>query len=83
MLPLASLVEWDALAKVAVIGLIGGVGIVAAFGFALVGLARIERGREQGGGAVAQASGVAMVALGAAFCLAALVLGAIAMFDKS
>jgi hypothetical protein len=83
MLALAStIVIWSALGQEALVALIGGVGVVAAFGLCLLGLNARNRAREQSGAAMSVA-GVAMLTLGAAVCVAALVIGFIAMTHKS
>ena len=77
---LASLVDTTALWKIVVAGVVGGVGVVMAFGFVLVGTSRLESMR--GGSAGARTAYVLLIAIAAAFCLAALVVGVLAMTKK-
>jgi hypothetical protein len=76
----SSLVDTTALWKIVLAGFAGGAGVVIAFGFVLLGSARLGDGR--GGGSVARAGYALLVLLGSAFCLAALVLGFVAMTKK-
>ena len=81
LLSLASpLVDTSALWKIVAVGFAGGAGVVIAFGFVLLGTSRFAETRN---GSVAMRGVYALVAaLGAAFCIAALVLGLIAMTSK-
>jgi hypothetical protein len=71
---IASIVDWHAILQVIWVSLLAGVGVTAAWGFALLGTTRaLEYSREsRGGGAV----GYALVgALGLAIVIAAIVFG--------
>jgi hypothetical protein len=74
----SSLVNWSALGKIVVAALIGGAGVVVAFGLLLLGL-KWATGAKSG---AAKLSGVTLVGLTAMFCTAAVVVGLIAMADK-
>ncbi|MBV9837781.1 MAG: hypothetical protein JO156_06660 [Solirubrobacterales bacterium] len=76
----AQVVKWSALGEEAIVALIGGVGVVSAFGIMLVGLDNRARARRTGAATV---TANAMVVGGALVCLAALVVGFIAMTHKS
>jgi hypothetical protein len=71
---IATIVDWDALLQVVWVSLAAGVGVTAAWGFALLGATRaLESGRDgRVGGAVAYA---AVGALGLATVVAAIVFG--------
>ena len=71
---IATVVDWDALLQVIWVSLLAGVGVTAAWGFALLGATRaLESGRNgRMGGAVAYA---AVGALGLATVVAAIVFG--------
>jgi hypothetical protein len=81
MLPLASVVDLDALWKIALIALCGGVGVTAVFGFGVLRLEALESAREEGQGGGVLANGL-VVALCAAVCVAAIVVGVVAMTHK-
>jgi hypothetical protein len=71
---IATIVDWHAILQVIWVSLLAGVGVTAAWGFALLGATRaLEYGREnRGGGAV----GYALVgALGLAIVIGAIVFG--------
>jgi hypothetical protein len=71
---IATVVDWDALLQVIWVSLLAGVGVTAAYGFALLGSTRaLESGRDgQVGGAVVYA---AVGVLGFAIVIAAIVFG--------
>jgi hypothetical protein len=71
------MIDLDALWKILLVGLAGGAGVVVAFGFVLLGRSRYEAA--DGG---VKAGAFTMVVLGGAFCIAALVLGVVAMTHK-
>jgi hypothetical protein len=74
----SSLINWSALQKIVVVALIGGSGVVLAFGLLLLGLkwaTRAKTGRAKFGG-------VTLAGLSALFCIATVVIGIIAMADK-
>ena len=76
-----ALVDWGALGKGALFAFVGGVGVVVAFSFVVLAGSRISAARrEDGRTAVAD---VAMLAAGALVCVAALVVGLLAMMHKS
>jgi hypothetical protein len=74
--------KWSPLGKEAIIALIGGVGVVGAFGLIVIGMARHEQARRSGrpGAAAATAS---LAAIGGLICVAAVVFGIIAMTHTS
>jgi hypothetical protein len=71
---IATIVDWHAILQVIWVSLLAGVGVTAAWGFALLGTTRaLEYGRESRGGA---AVGYALVgALGLAIVIGAIVFG--------
>jgi nitrate reductase gamma subunit len=73
-------VKWAALGKEAIVAFVGGVGAVAAFGLVVLGSSRASQERERGGSTAAPVFGAAVGALN---CVAALVIGFIAMTHKS
>lgn len=76
----SSLVDTSALWKIIAAGFAGGAGVVIAFGFVLLGTSRLGEGRA--GGSAARAGYALLVLLSGAFCLAALVIGFLAMTKK-
>jgi F0F1-type ATP synthase membrane subunit c/vacuolar-type H+-ATPase subunit K len=80
MSPLATLVDVDALWKILLAGIAGGAGVVVAFGLVLLGRSRYLDA--DGETAVARGGYLLLAAFGAAVCVAALVLGFIAMTKK-
>lgn len=74
----SALIKWSALWKIVVVALIGGAGVVIAFGILLIGLKWARRP----GGASARLGGYSLAAICGAFCLAAVVLGIYAMAHK-
>lgn len=78
----AQVVKWSALGEEALIALVAGVGVVAAWGMVVAGATRYQAARRDGRGAHATA-GVSLAALGGMICLAAVVVGIIAMTHKS
>jgi hypothetical protein len=80
-MPIATeVVKWSALGQEAVVALFGGIGLVGAFGLILVGRDRRPSSENPDGSAVASYS---LVALGSVICIAALVIGFVAMTHKS
>jgi hypothetical protein len=78
---LAAIVDTAALWKIVVAVFAVGVGATAIFGQGAMALARIEQSRREGRAGVA-ALDVAVVALTAIVCVAALVIGFLAMTHK-
>ena len=76
----AQVVKWSALGQEAIVALIGGVGVVGAFGLLLVGVDQRARARSAGRAGVLP---VGLIVVGALVCVAALVAGFIAMTHKS
>jgi hypothetical protein len=76
----AQTVKWSALGQEAIVALIGGVGVVGAFGLLLVGVDQRARARQAGRAGVPP---VALIVFGALVCVAALVVGFVAMTHKS
>jgi hypothetical protein len=76
-----SAIDWSALGKEVAVAAGGGIGIVAAFGLVLTGVAQL--GREHRDAAGSRLGGALRIAVGAAVCLAALVVGFVAMTHKS
>jgi hypothetical protein len=74
----SSLVNWSALEEIVLVALIGGAGVVIAFGLLLLGLKWATAAKS----GAAKLGGVTLVGLSALFCAAALVIGIIAMADK-
>jgi hypothetical protein len=74
----SSLVNWSALGKIVVVALIGGAGVVIAFGLLLLGL-KWATAAKRGS---AKLGGVTLAGLSALFCTAAVVFGIYAMADK-
>jgi hypothetical protein len=74
----SSLVDWGALWKILAVSVIAGAGVVGAFGYVLLGVSRYQRVRT----GVGRTAYVLLVALGGAFCLAAVVLGLFALAHK-
>jgi hypothetical protein len=77
----AAIVDWAALWKIALVAFGGGVGVTAIYGFLVLRADALERARERGQGAAVALNG-ALVAVCGAICLAALVLGLVAMTHK-
>ncbi len=75
----SSLIDGKALWEILVAGLAGGAGVVIAFGFVLIGISRFGDSRQ---GDATRATYLLLAAIGALFCLAALVLGFVAMTKK-
>jgi hypothetical protein len=80
----ATLIDTVALWKIVVIGLIGGVGVVAAMSILVANLTRRRQAqdRDTGGHMTVAAANLTILACGA-FCVAAVVLGLYAMTQKS
>ncbi|WP_026912702.1 hypothetical protein [Patulibacter minatonensis] len=79
--PLAQVVDLDALWKIVLIALGGGVGVTAIFGFGVLRGEALEQARTEGRSTAVLVNG-ALVALCGAVCLAAIVFGVIAMTHK-
>lgn len=78
----AQVVKWSALGNEALIALIGGVGVVVAYGFVVIGSTRMGIARREGHGGAAIGH-LALAVVGGLICVAAIVLGIIAMTHKS
>lgn len=77
----AALVDTEALWKILLAALAGGVGLTAVFGFGILRYEDLRAAREQGDtGAIVAA--VAVLAVCAAVCVGALVVGFLAMTKK-
>src|SRR5437016_3691464 len=74
-----ALVNWSALGKIILVGLIGGVGVVLVFGLAVYGVERFEGAKSVAGKAV----NVLLVGAAGVFCVGAIVVGIIAMANPS
>ncbi len=74
-----SLVNWSALGKIILVGLVGGVGVVLVFGLAIYGAERFQAAKSTVGRGI---SGL-VVAVCGGFCVAAIVVGIIAMANPS
>jgi hypothetical protein len=74
-----SLVNWSALGKIIIVGLIGGVGVVLVFGLAIYGAERFQAAKSL----AAKIVDATVVGLAGAFCIAAVVVGIIAMANPS
>lgn len=82
MILASELVKWSDLGKECLIGLAGGVGVVIAWGFVVMGAARYQTARREGREAVA-IGGLSLAVIGGLICLGAIVVGIIAMTHKS
>ena len=78
---IATLVDWAALGKGALAAVIGGIGFVTAFSFVVLAGSRITADRREVGRA--RATDVLLAAAAGLVCLAALVVGLLAMMHKS
>jgi hypothetical protein len=76
----SALIDTSALWKIIAVGFAGGAGVVVAFGFVVLGTSRFAQARH--GGVTARGGYALIVLLGAAFCVAAVVLGFWAMTKK-
>jgi Na+-transporting NADH:ubiquinone oxidoreductase subunit NqrB len=74
----SSLINWSALWKIVLAALIGGTGVVIAFGFLLLGLQRSRRTDNAG----SRAADLALSTICGVFCVAAVVIGIYAMAHK-
>jgi hypothetical protein len=75
----SSLVNWSALGKILLVGLIGGVGVVLVFGLGVYGIERFEGAKSVAGKAVS----VLLVGAAGVFCVGAVTLGIVAMANPS
>lgn len=75
----SSLINGAAVWKIVVASLVGGAGVAIAFGLLLLGLQRARAARAGAGGRLL---GYSVAALAGAFCIAAVVIGLVAMIDK-
>jgi NADH:ubiquinone oxidoreductase subunit 6 (subunit J) len=75
----SSLVDWSALWKIVVAALVGGTGVVLVFGVMLYGLQRFQTAKHLAGRIV----NATVVGAAGAFCIAAVVIGIVAMTHKS
>jgi hypothetical protein len=80
--PVGSLVDWEALGKTVAYALVAGIGITAAFSFAIVGISRRDTARRANNSA-ATVGWSAVAILGGAITLGGIALGLIVMADKS
>jgi hypothetical protein len=80
MMLASSLVDTSALWKIIAAGFAGGAGVVIAFGLVLLGTSRL--GEARNGSAAARSGYVLLVLIGGAFCVAALIVGFVAMTKK-
>jgi hypothetical protein len=78
----AAVADWEALWRIAVVAFAGGVGVTAIYGFLVMRAEALERARQRGETATVAANGL-LVGVCAAICIAAVVLGFIAMTHKS
>lgn len=78
---LASVVDFAALWKIALAALCGGVGVTAIFGVGVLRGEAVERARERGDGAAVVVNGAIVAACGLV-CVAAVVVGVVAMTHK-
>lgn len=78
---IATIVDWSALGKGALVALVGGVGVVTAFSLVVLAGSRITTSRRSGGRAAA--GDIALITAGGLVCLAALVVGLLAMMHKT
>jgi len=76
----SALIDTNALWKIVAVGFAAGAGVVVAFGFVVLGTSRFAEARHSS--AVARGGYALLVFLGAAFCIAAVVLGFWAMTKK-
>jgi hypothetical protein len=76
----SSVIDFDALWKIVLVGFVAGAGVVVAFGFILVARSRYADARD--GSAVTRGGYVLVATFGAAFCVLALIAGFIAMTTK-
>lgn len=74
----SSIIDLKALWKIVAISVFVGAGVVGAFGFALLGVSRYQQAQGPG----LRATSALLVAIGAGLCLAAIVIGLIAMTRK-
>ena len=74
----SSLINWSALQKIVVVALIGGAGVVLAFGLLLIGVKWATRAKSR----PAKFGGLTVAGLSALFCIATVVIGIVAMADK-
>ncbi|MEV4420258.1 hypothetical protein AB0L40_09830 [Patulibacter sp. NPDC049589] len=81
MPPLASVVDLDALWKIALIALCGGVGVTAVFGIGVLHAEALDAARGDGRTGAVLLNGAVVVACGLV-CLAAIVVGVLAMTHK-
>jgi hypothetical protein len=75
----SSYVNWSAIGKIVLVGLIGGVGVVLVFGLAIEGFEKFEQAKS----ALGRGLSVLLVALSGGFCVAAIVVGIYAMANPS
>jgi NADH:ubiquinone oxidoreductase subunit 6 (subunit J) len=74
-----SLVNWSAVGKIVLVGLVGGVGVVIVFGLGVYGVERFESAKS----VVGKAANAVLVGAAGVFCVGAVVLGIIAMANPS
>jgi uncharacterized membrane protein YidH (DUF202 family) len=81
MLPLGSVVDWDAIGKVVIAAFVAGIGVTVVFATAIYGATRFADMRRDGRSGEALALGV-FTALALAACAGAVVLGIVVMTQK-
>jgi NADH:ubiquinone oxidoreductase subunit 6 (subunit J) len=74
----SALVKWDAVGKILLAGLVGGVGVVVVFGFLVLGVSRARRERSPG----ARLLNYTLSGVCGVICVAAVVVGIYAMVNK-
>ena len=74
-----ALVNWSALGKIILIGLVGGVGVVLVFGLGVYAFERFESAKSLG----AKILDATFIGLAGVFCVGAIVVGIIAMANPS
>jgi hypothetical protein len=72
-------VNWDAIGKIVLVGLIGGVGVVLVFGIGILAWERFENAKSL----VTKAFTALVTAVAGGFCVAAVVFGIYAMANPS
>ena len=78
MIALASLIDWGALGKVVLYSSVAAVGVTMVFSFGIVGLARFDERRHNGGGGL----GYALLAAVCALIVTGVVIEAIVIMSR-
>ena len=76
----SSVVDLSALWKIVAVSILAGAGVVGAFGFVLIGISRYQHSGPSD--TSVRIGSIALAALGGVLCVAAIVLGLIAMTHK-